>query len=146
MNYSCAYYREGDKDDDLCQAQINKMDLVARKLKLKPGMRCLDLGSGFGAMAKHLATNYGVSVVGYTCTWKQNWLFCCFVVLLLLRVVLLLLLRTCRGCVFQRNDETPPPTTHFPMCTYVLRVYAIFCPHLAHFFSWWAFLHTHHQQ
>jgi cyclopropane-fatty-acyl-phospholipid synthase len=62
MNYTCAYWKNATT---LEQAQINKMDLIARKLKLKPGMRVLDIGSGFGAMAKYLAQNYKVSVVGY---------------------------------------------------------------------------------
>lgn len=65
MNYTCAYWKDVKDDDDLNQAQINKLDLVARKLKLKPGMRVLDIGSGFGAAAKYLAQNYGVNVVGY---------------------------------------------------------------------------------
>jgi cyclopropane-fatty-acyl-phospholipid synthase len=70
MNYTCAYWKDvKDHDNDLKQAQINKMDLVARKLQLKPGMRCLDIGCGFGPMAKYLAQKYGVSVVGYNSTW-----------------------------------------------------------------------------
>lgn len=68
MNYTCGYWRDVQDEDDLKQAQINKMDLIARKLKLKPGMRVLDIGSGFGATAKFLAQNYGVSVVGYNST------------------------------------------------------------------------------
>lgn len=65
MNYTCAFWRDVQGDDDLKQAQIDKMELIARKLKLKPGMRVLDIGSGFGATAKYLAQKYKVSVVGY---------------------------------------------------------------------------------
>jgi cyclopropane-fatty-acyl-phospholipid synthase len=68
MNYTCAYWKDVKDENDLDQAQYNKMDLVARKLKLKPGMKVLDIGSGFGAMAKHLAQNYQVNVVGYNST------------------------------------------------------------------------------
>ncbi|CAG0882248.1 unnamed protein product [Cyprideis torosa] len=68
MNYSCGYWA---KADNLDQAQIDKMDLIARKLKLKPGMKVLDIGCGWGAMAKHLAQNYGVSVVGYNISKDQ---------------------------------------------------------------------------
>lgn len=63
MQYSCGYWKPDTKT--LEEAQINKLDLIARKLKLKPGMTVLDLGSGFGGLAKYLAENYKVSVVGY---------------------------------------------------------------------------------
>ncbi|CAG0891903.1 unnamed protein product [Cyprideis torosa] len=68
MVYSCAYW---DQADNLDQAQINKMELIAQKLKLKPGMRVLDLGSGWGGTAKYLAENHGVSVVGCTVSKQQ---------------------------------------------------------------------------
>lgn len=69
MNYTCAYWKEDTKT--LEEAQINKMDLIARKLNLKPGMVILDIGSGFGAMAKYLAKNYDVSVVCYNISTEQ---------------------------------------------------------------------------
>ncbi|CAG0904856.1 unnamed protein product [Cyprideis torosa] len=68
MTYSGAYW---DQADNLAQAQINKMELIAQKLKLKPGMRVLDLGSGWGGTAKYLAENHGVSVVGCTISKQQ---------------------------------------------------------------------------
>ncbi|CAG0895166.1 unnamed protein product [Cyprideis torosa] len=68
MNYTCAYWR---KADNLDQAQIDKMELTARKLKLKPGMKVLDLGCGFGSMAKYLAENYQVEVVAYNISTQQ---------------------------------------------------------------------------
>jgi len=54
------------KADNLRDAQVAKMDLIARKLDLKPGMRVLDVGSGWGGLCKYLAENYGVECVGIT--------------------------------------------------------------------------------
>ena len=45
MNYSCGYWR---KAKNLEQAQINKLDLICRKLHLKPGMSVLEIGCGLG--------------------------------------------------------------------------------------------------
>ena len=72
MTYSCAVFRT--PDDTLEQAQLRKVDLVARKLSLEPGMRLLDVGSGWGAMAIHAARTYGASVVGVTLS-KAQWRF-----------------------------------------------------------------------
>jgi len=71
MVYTCAYWKDVKDENDLEQAQINKMDLIARKLKLQPGMKLLELGCGFGSMAKYLAENYKVSVVGYNISKEQ---------------------------------------------------------------------------
>jgi cyclopropane-fatty-acyl-phospholipid synthase len=62
--YSCAYYRL--PDDDLETAQVGKLDLVCRKLRLRPGQRLLDLGCGWGGLALHAARRYGAEVVGVT--------------------------------------------------------------------------------
>ena len=70
MTYSCAVFRT--PDDTLEQAQLRKVDLVARKLSLGPGMRLLDVGSGWGAMAIHAARTYGASVVGITLSDAQQ--------------------------------------------------------------------------
>ena len=70
MTYSCAVFRS--PDDTLEQAQLRKVDLVARKLGLEPGMRLLDVGCGWGAMAIHAARTYGVSVVGVTLSDAQQ--------------------------------------------------------------------------
>jgi cyclopropane-fatty-acyl-phospholipid synthase len=64
MNYSCGYWTKDTKT--LADAQIAKMNLIGQKLKLKPGMRVLDIGIGFGGIDKYLAETFGVSVVGYT--------------------------------------------------------------------------------
>jgi cyclopropane-fatty-acyl-phospholipid synthase len=69
MTYSCAVF--ASPDDTLELAQQRKVDLVARKLDLKPGMRLLDVGCGWGAMAIHAAKNYGTSVVGVTLSEQQ---------------------------------------------------------------------------
>jgi len=62
MMYSCAYFHKAGMT--LEEAQRAKMELVARKLDLRPGMRVLDLGCGFGCMAHFLALEYGVHVTG----------------------------------------------------------------------------------
>jgi cyclopropane-fatty-acyl-phospholipid synthase len=54
MVYTCAYFTP-DLHDDLAKAQRDKLDLVCRKLRLKPGQRLLDIGCGWGAMIRHAA-------------------------------------------------------------------------------------------
>jgi cyclopropane-fatty-acyl-phospholipid synthase len=69
MAYTCAVYPvEGAT---LEQAQEEKFDLVCRKLALRPGMRLLDVGCGWGGMAIHAAKHYGVSVVAVTLSRQQ---------------------------------------------------------------------------
>ncbi|GAA3538910.1 cyclopropane-fatty-acyl-phospholipid synthase family protein [Streptomyces osmaniensis] len=69
MVYSCAYWPA--PDSTLETAQRDKLDLVCRKLGLKPDMRLLDVGCGWGSMAMHAAREYGVSVVGITLSQEQ---------------------------------------------------------------------------
>lgn len=69
MVYSCGYFR--DWNDSLEQAQINKLDMICRKLQLKPGERMLDIGCGWGAMICHAAKNYGVKAHGITLSEEQ---------------------------------------------------------------------------
>ncbi|MFD9881453.1 class I SAM-dependent methyltransferase [Streptomyces alboflavus] len=69
MVYSCAYWES--PDSTLADAQRDKLDLIARKLDLKPGMRLLDVGCGWGSMAIHAAREYGVRVVGVTLSQEQ---------------------------------------------------------------------------
>jgi cyclopropane-fatty-acyl-phospholipid synthase len=72
MVYSCAYWtRPTAADYSLDDAQRDKLDLVCTKLGLRPGMRLLDVGCGWGALAIHAATHYGVSVVGVTLSQEQ---------------------------------------------------------------------------
>ncbi|QCB99032.1 class I SAM-dependent methyltransferase [Arthrobacter sp. PAMC25564] len=69
MVYSCAVWN--DESTGLDAAQAAKLDLVCRKLGLKPGMRVLDVGCGWGSFALHAARNYGVDVVGVTLSTEQ---------------------------------------------------------------------------
>ncbi len=66
--YSCGYWREADNLDD---AQAAKLDLICRKLGLRPGMRVLDIGCGWGEALKFAAERYGVSGVGITISREQ---------------------------------------------------------------------------
>ncbi len=69
MVYTCALF---DREDaTLEQAQEAKLDLVCRKLGLQPGMRVLDVGCGWGSLAVHMASRYGVRVVAVTVASKQ---------------------------------------------------------------------------
>ena len=68
MIYSCGYWREAKDLDD---AQEAKLNLVCRKLGLAPGMRVLDIGCGWGGMAKFAAEHYGVEAVGITISREQ---------------------------------------------------------------------------
>ncbi len=70
MTYSCAVW--SSPDDDLDDAQRRKYDLICRKLALKPGMRLLDVGCGWGGMLLHAAENYGVTGVGVTLSHDQE--------------------------------------------------------------------------
>jgi cyclopropane-fatty-acyl-phospholipid synthase len=69
MVYSCAYWPS--PDSTLEQAQHDKLELVCRKLGLRPGQRLLDVGCGWGSMAVHAAREHGVSVVGVTLSQEQ---------------------------------------------------------------------------
>jgi cyclopropane-fatty-acyl-phospholipid synthase len=69
MAYTCACYPTADAT--LEEAQAAKFDLVARKLRLEPGMRLLDVGCGWGGMVIHAAREYGVQVLGVTLSRKQ---------------------------------------------------------------------------
>ena len=68
MLYTCAYWRNADS---LEQAQEDKLELVCRKLDLKPGMRILDMGCGWGGFARYAAEKYGCDVVGITVSKQQ---------------------------------------------------------------------------
>ena len=69
MAYTCACYPAADAT--LEQAQEHKFDLVCRKLGLKPGMRLLDVGCGWGGMVLHAAKHYGVQALGVTLSRNQ---------------------------------------------------------------------------
>lgn len=69
MTYSCAYFETPDRT--LEQAQEAKYELVCRKLGLRPGMRLLDVGCGWGGMVLHAAQHHGVEAVGITLSSEQ---------------------------------------------------------------------------
>jgi cyclopropane-fatty-acyl-phospholipid synthase len=66
--YSCGYWQHANNVDD---AQEAKLDLVCRKLALRPGLRILDIGCGWGEALKFAAERYGVSGVGVTVSSEQ---------------------------------------------------------------------------
>jgi len=68
MNYSCGYWKNAKTLD---KAQEAKLDLICKKLKLKPGMTVLDIGCGWGSLAKFAAEKYHVKVVGITVSKEQ---------------------------------------------------------------------------
>jgi cyclopropane-fatty-acyl-phospholipid synthase len=69
MAYTCACFPT--EDATLEQAQYHKFDLVSRKIGLKPGMRLLDVGCGWGGMVMHAAREYGVKALGVTLSKQQ---------------------------------------------------------------------------
>ncbi|MDP2631686.1 MAG: cyclopropane fatty acyl phospholipid synthase [Candidatus Uhrbacteria bacterium] len=68
MVYTCGYWKDAQS---LNEAQVNKLDLVCRKIGLKRGDRVLDIGCGWGSFAKFAAERYGASVVGITVSSEQ---------------------------------------------------------------------------
>jgi cyclopropane-fatty-acyl-phospholipid synthase len=69
MVYTCAWYR--DTDIGLAQAQADKLELVCRKLDLQSGDRLLDIGCGWGSLARYAARTRGVEVLGVTLSDQQ---------------------------------------------------------------------------
>lgn len=69
--YSCGYWQHG-RHGDLESAQADKLELICRKLALRPGMRMLDVGCGWGSLAIHAAREHGVEVVGVTLSDEQR--------------------------------------------------------------------------
>ena len=69
MQYSCAVF--ADEGTSLADAQIAKLELICRKLRLKPGQHILDIGCGWGGLAAHAARYYGITVHGVTLSAEQ---------------------------------------------------------------------------
>ena len=69
MAYSCGYWLHAGS---LEEAQNAKLKMICEKLQLKPGMRLLDIGCGWGGLAAYAARNYGVSVDGVTISREQQ--------------------------------------------------------------------------
>jgi cyclopropane-fatty-acyl-phospholipid synthase len=69
MVYSCAHFTE--PHDDLARAQHDKLDMICRKLRLKPDETFLDIGCGWGALPIHAARHYSVRAHGVTVSDRQ---------------------------------------------------------------------------
>lgn len=69
MLYSCAYFKS--PDETIERAQMQKLDYICRKLRLKPGERLLDIGCGWGGLIMHAAREYGARAVGITLSESQ---------------------------------------------------------------------------
>jgi len=69
MLYSCAYFPQST--DTLEQAQRAKMELVCRKLYLKPGETVVEAGCGWGSLALHMAKHHGVQVFAFNISGEQ---------------------------------------------------------------------------
>ena len=69
MSYSCGYWAQSG---NLADAQIAKLDLICRKLELKPGDKVFEIGCGWGSFAQYAAKNYGVEVLGVTISREQQ--------------------------------------------------------------------------
>ncbi|HEV6964964.1 cyclopropane fatty acyl phospholipid synthase [Roseateles sp.] len=68
MIYSCAYWEQAR---DLEQAQEHKLEMICRKLELRPGETLLDIGCGWGGLARFAAERHGVRVTGVTISKEQ---------------------------------------------------------------------------
>lgn len=68
LTYSCAYWEQAHTLD---QAQEAKLELICRKLGLRPGMRVLDIGCGWGSFAIYAAEKHGAQVTGITVSQEQ---------------------------------------------------------------------------
>ena len=69
MVYSCAYFETPDAS--LADAQIAKLDMICKKLRLKEGEYLFDVGCGWGALVCYAAQHYGVNAYGVTLSQKQ---------------------------------------------------------------------------
>ncbi|MDO6461847.1 cyclopropane fatty acyl phospholipid synthase [Granulosicoccaceae sp. 1_MG-2023] len=69
MSYSCAYW---ECAVNLADAQLHKLDMICQKLQLQPGEKLLEIGCGWGGLARHAARHYGVEVTGITVSREQK--------------------------------------------------------------------------
>lgn len=79
MIYTSGIISDPDKEETLEELQDNKLAIVCEKIGLEPGDRVLDIGCGWGAMAKFASVNYGAKVTGITLgknqtAWGNRWL------------------------------------------------------------------------
>ncbi|MDT7799520.1 MAG: cyclopropane-fatty-acyl-phospholipid synthase [Actinomycetota bacterium] len=71
MAYSSAYFTSDEPGYGLAEAQSDKLEMICRKLGLRPGMRLLDIGCGWGSLLVHAAKHHGVHAVGITLSAEQ---------------------------------------------------------------------------
>ena len=76
MQYSCGWWQgvdnaAGTESAGLDAAQYAKMEMICRKLALEPGLKVLDIGCGWGTLARYMAERYGVEVLGITVSREQ---------------------------------------------------------------------------
>jgi cyclopropane-fatty-acyl-phospholipid synthase len=69
MVYTCSYFT--DWNNSLEQSQLDKLEMICRKLRLKPGETLLDIGCGWGALSCYAAQHYGVKAYGVTLSEQQ---------------------------------------------------------------------------
>lgn len=69
LTYSCGYWKDAKNLDD---AQEAKLDLICRKISVKPGDKILDIGCGWGSFAGYAAEKYGAHIVGITVSKEQE--------------------------------------------------------------------------
>ncbi len=72
MAYSCGYWTDDRPGYHLSDAQKDKLDLICRKLTLRPGARLLDIGCGWGSLTVHAARSYGAQVTAVTVAAEQE--------------------------------------------------------------------------
>ncbi len=72
MAYSCGYWTDDRPGYGVADAQRDKLDLICRKLELRPGARLLDVGCGWGSLTVHAAKEYGASVTAVTVAAAQQ--------------------------------------------------------------------------
>jgi cyclopropane-fatty-acyl-phospholipid synthase len=70
MQYTCGWW-ENIPDGDIDAAQEKKLDMLCKKLNLKPGMRVVDIGCGWGYLMHYMVTHYNVKVVGVSISTSQ---------------------------------------------------------------------------
>lgn len=79
MIYTSGIISDPDREETLEELQDNKLAVVCEKIGLKAGDRVLDIGCGWGGMAKFASVNYGAKVTGVTLgknqtAWGNRWL------------------------------------------------------------------------
>jgi cyclopropane fatty-acyl-phospholipid synthase-like methyltransferase len=78
MVYTSAIFQDKEASETLEQAQVNKFDIVAKKIELKPGEKHIDIGCGWGGFVIHCAREYGTDSLGITIakeqiSWGRDW-------------------------------------------------------------------------